>query len=93
MNARPTLAEPVIVSEFWANRSGESVRVQLREYEGQPLLDVRKYFTDSDGKLQPTKKGISIAIARLPDLASAINRAVDKARELKLIHERIAGQP
>jgi hypothetical protein len=91
MTARPTLPEPVIVSEFWANRSGESVRVQLREYEGRALLDVRKHFTAENGKLQPTKKGLSIAVARLPDLAIAINRAVDKARELGLIAEKGRG--
>ena len=92
MTARPTLAEPVIVSEFWANRRGESVRVQLREYEGRALVDVRKHFTAADGKLQPTHKGISIAVTRLPDLAGALNRAVDKARELGLIADK-GGRP
>ncbi len=79
------LIEPIVVAEFWANRHGESVRVQLREFEGRALVDVRKHFTDSAGKLQPTKKGISVAIARLPELANAISRAMAKARELGLI--------
>ncbi len=55
MSARPPLSEPVMVAEFWANRRGESVRVQLREYEGRALVDVRKHFTAEDGKLQPTR--------------------------------------
>ena len=85
------LIEPIVVAEFWANRRGESVRVQLREFEGRALVDVRKHFTDSAGKLQPTRKGVSLAVRRLPDLASAINRAVDKARELGLIADKGCG--
>jgi hypothetical protein len=79
------LSPAVVVAEFWANRQGESIRIQLLEFEGRALVDVRKYFTDTDGKLQPTKKGISIAVTRLPKLASAIDRAMAKARELGLI--------
>ena len=62
----PALAEPIVVGEFWANRRGESVRVQLREFEGHTLIDVRRHFTNGDGKLQATQKGIALAIARLP---------------------------
>ncbi|HTC04899.1 MAG TPA: transcriptional coactivator p15/PC4 family protein [Xanthobacteraceae bacterium] len=82
---RASLPEPVIVSEFWANRRGESVRVQLREYEGHPLVDVRKHFTNGEGKLQATKKGLSLSLHRLPELAAAINRALAKAQELGLV--------
>jgi hypothetical protein len=82
---RPGIPEPVIVSDFWANRRGESVRVQLREFEGRPLIDVRKHFTNGEGKLQATKKGLALAIARLPELAAAINQALAKARTLGLL--------
>ena len=81
---RAALSEPVIVGEFWANRGGESVRVQLRNFEGRTLIDVRRHFS-KDGKLLPTKEGISITVARLPQLATAISRAMAKARELGLI--------
>lgn len=80
-----SLTEPVIVAEFWANRRGESVRVQLREYEGQALIDIRKHYT-AEGKLLPTKKGLSLVVRRLPDLAAAIDKALAKARELGLIN-------
>lgn len=83
--SKPVLAEPVIVSEFWANRRGESVRISLREYEGIALVDVRRHYTAKDGVLRPTKKGLSIAIRRLPDLNAALAKAEQKARELGLI--------
>jgi hypothetical protein len=81
------LPEPVIVSEFWANRHGVAIRVQLREFEGHSLIDIRKHFTNGEGKLQATPKGIALAIARLPKLAAAVNQALAKARELGLIEE------
>jgi hypothetical protein len=81
----PKLADPVIVSEFWATRNGQSVRVQLRDFEGRTLVDARRYFTNKDGVLQPTKKGISLAVTRLPDLAAAINKALRTAIDLGLI--------
>jgi Transcriptional Coactivator p15 (PC4) len=83
--AAMTLAEPIVVAEFWANRRGEAVRVQLREYEGQALIDVRRYYTGAEGKLLPTQKGLSLVVRRLPDLAAAIGKALNTARELKLI--------
>jgi hypothetical protein len=82
---RLRLTEPIIVAEFWANRHGESVRIQLREFKGLALLDIRKHYVAAGGKMLPTKKGLSIAIARLPDLAAAITKALGKARELGLL--------
>jgi hypothetical protein len=82
---RATLLEPVMVSKFGANRKGDAVFVQIKEFEGHVLIDVRKHFKDDDGRLLPTKKGLSLAIARISDLAKAINQAERKARELGLI--------
>jgi len=46
---------------------------------------VRRFYTGADGKFAPTRKGISLTINKLPDLATAINKAVTKAQELGLI--------
>lgn len=83
----PSLAEPIIVSRFWRNRQGEAVIVQLRKYQGRALVDVRVHFTDSQGKLAPTPKGLLLAVLRLPDLTDALVKATAKARELGLIAE------
>ena len=82
---RPTLFEPVEIAKFWRNRRGEAVIVQLREYEGHVLADARVNSTNKEGKLQPTGKGISISVRRLPKLAAALTKAERKARELGLI--------
>jgi hypothetical protein len=85
------LAEPVRVAEFWKNRQGESIRATLVCYEGRNCFDLRQHFTAGDGKLLPTKKGITIAVLRLPDLAAAVNKALVRARELGLIEAEKTG--
>jgi hypothetical protein len=40
-----------------------------------------------EGFSQPTTKGIALVVARLPDLAAVVNRAVKRAVELGLLEE------
>ncbi len=91
MTARVTLPEPVEIAKFWRNRRGEAVIVCLREYEGRALIDCRVHFTNKEGKLQPTSKGLSLVVLRLPELAKAISKALAKARELGLIDDESGG--
>ncbi|MCV0387403.1 MAG: hypothetical protein K5821_13420 [Nitrobacter sp.] len=84
---KPTLEEPVEIAKFWKNRKGDAVIVALTSYQGYNLVDLRTHFTNKEGKLQPTPKGLSVAVLRLPDLAKAVNAALKKAAELGLIRE------
>jgi hypothetical protein len=79
------LAEPITVAEFWKNRRGESIRVTLETYEGRNLVSVRQFFTADTGKMQPTKKGVSLSVLLLPELAAAVNKALARAAELGLL--------
>jgi hypothetical protein len=93
MSALPKIPEPIEIAKFWRNRRGEAVIVSLREYEGRALIDCRVNFTNKEGKFQPTAKGLSLVVARLPELAKAINKALARAKELGLIHgETEAGE-
>jgi hypothetical protein len=83
---RPTLPEPVPIAKFWKSRNHtEHVRVELTEYEGHPLINVRIWQTGSDGIDRPTVKGVAMAVRKLPELASALAKAETKARELGLL--------
>jgi hypothetical protein len=86
-----TLPEPVKVAELWKNRRGETIRATLVTYEGRNCFDLRQHFTAHDGRMQPTKKGITVAVLRLPELAAAVNKAVSTARDLGLIDDE--GEP
>jgi hypothetical protein len=81
------IPEPIEVHKFWANRRGEAVIVALREYQGIALIDVRKHYTAADGCLRPTAKGIGLSIRKLPDLAAAVAKALERARVLGLLEE------
>lgn len=85
------ITEPIEIAKFWRNRKGEAVIVQLREFEGHAIVDARVNFTDHEGQLRPTKKGLSIAVRRLPELAAALAKAERKARELGLLGEAVDG--
>lgn len=88
MGARkPELAEPVIVDQFWANRRHDAIVVDLSTYQGHNLINVRKHAMNREGKLVPTAKGVAVKVTRLPELARAINKALEKARELGLLDE------
>lgn len=83
-----SLPEPVEIAKFWKNRArNESLHVSLSEYEGHCLINVRLYATGTDGIDRPTQKGVAMSVRKLPDLAKALNKALDKARELGLIEE------
>jgi hypothetical protein len=88
MTARATLPEPIEIAKFWKSRNHtEHVRVELSEYEGHPLINVRIWQTGSDGIDRPTVKGIAMAVRKLPALASALVKAEARARELGLIDD------
>jgi hypothetical protein len=86
MTAHATLTEPISIAKMWKSRNHtEHVRVELSEYEGHPLINVRIWQTGSDGVDRPTVKGIAMAIRKLPELASALAKAETTAIELGLL--------
>jgi hypothetical protein len=87
MSARTTLTEPV-EWRLWKNRQRrDAIVVSLSPFEGKTIAGIRLYTTSQEGKMLPTKKGVSVVVARLPELAKAVNKALAKARELRLIDD------
>jgi hypothetical protein len=80
----PTLSEPIVIAQWWRNRRGEAVRVQLSTWEGHNLIDIRTWHSSTEGKLLPGK-GFAASVRHLPRLAAALTKAVTKATELGLI--------
>jgi hypothetical protein len=82
---RPSLPEP-IEWRLWKNRHRrDAVVVSLSTYENRNLVGIRLHTTSPDGRMLPTAKGVSLVIARLPELHTALTRALAKARALGLI--------
>ena len=60
MTRRATLAEPIIIAEWWKNRRGELIRVRVSTYEGHNLVDLRSWYSGDDGRLK-LGKGLAVA--------------------------------
>jgi hypothetical protein len=75
---------PVLVAVI-AKGDGE-VRVTLDEYKGALTIDVRLFepFTTARASM-PTRKGVTLGLAKLPALARALAEAEAVARKLGLL--------
>ncbi len=56
--------------------------VNVREFRGKVLIDIREYYTDNSGDLKPGKKGISLTVEQWEKLKDAIEDISDSVREL-----------
>jgi len=92
MTRRPTLDAPVPIAKFWKSPRDRAkhIRVELSEYQGHSLVNVRVWQTGSDGVDRPTVQGIALAVRKLPELARALARAETTAREMGLIDDAAA---
>jgi hypothetical protein len=60
-----------LIEQFEKNAT-EVVRVSLTEYRGRKLVDVRVYYSDSEGQYRPTKKGVALSVDVYPDFKRAL---------------------
>lgn len=66
----------------------EEIRVQIKEFKGYDLIDIRVYASSKDGEDKvPTGKGVSINVSHFPDLKKAILAAEDVLRRHNLLSE------
>jgi len=71
---------PKLVAEFNKNAS-EVVRVQLTEYDGKQLLDIRVWVQNDKGDFIPTRKGITIRTEQVNSLKQAIEKAAEECEK------------
>lgn len=71
------MTERVVVKK----NSRESIVISQTEFKGNDLVDIRIFFTNKDGELSPTKKGITIRLEKLDELVatlSAFSQAIEQ---------------
>ncbi len=74
--------EPIHIADIPKSR-GEVIRVEITEYSGKKLLNIRIWYTDKEGKLAPTKKGVALNIEQFDDLKNALAEAENKIKALE----------
>jgi hypothetical protein len=77
--------EPIEIHKMSRDRRGNAFVFSLKSYQGRAFFDLRTYYTGLDGIFRPTPKGITASPSKLPEIAKAIVKAVNRARELHLI--------
>jgi len=63
--------------EIRKNKS-EVIRIQLKEYEGHKLVDIRVWYEDENGEYKPTKKGISFNRHLSMNVSNAITEVMSE---------------
>jgi hypothetical protein len=58
----------------------EAVRIEISDYRGQLIFDLRRCFYPDGEPPRPTKKGLACAVKHLPALAALLNEALHHAR-------------
>ena len=53
----------------WPLASGEVLRLRVCSYKSRDYLDLRRWYVDEGGELQPTQRGVRVNVELAPALA------------------------
>ena len=76
------MTERVVIKK----NSRESIVISQTEFKGNDLVDMRIFFTNKDGDLSPTKKGVSIRLDKLDELVATLSAF---SQNIKLAKEEV----
>lgn len=63
-----------VLKRFKKN-SSEEIWVAITDYKERELLDLRVYYRPiDDAEMKPTKRGVSLALSKAPDLLAALEK-------------------
>ncbi len=79
-----------ILHEFKRNPE-ETLRVSLSTFKGRTYIDVRLFYEDANGELQPTKKGITVTPELWDEFRKGIAAAEEALTEANLWHPSAEG--
>jgi hypothetical protein len=75
----------IAVIREWKKGWNELARVRLNTFDGAPMVDIAGWYWHIEAGELRRGKGFMTKIAALPELAAAINAALEKAQELGLL--------
>ncbi|TGN20283.1 transcriptional coactivator p15/PC4 family protein [Leptospira idonii] len=68
------MAKTGIIKDIDKGR-GEVVRVEISEYKGQTLFNIRIWYQDANGEFKPTQKGVALSPSIVGELKEALEEA------------------
>lgn len=61
--------------------NGEVIRVEVSDYEGRKFAQIRQWFTDDNGELKRTKKGVTFGASAIPAIIQGLQTAEGLLKE------------
>lgn len=62
-----------IIADIERN-SREIIRIEVSEFKGKELINLRIWYSHFDGSYRPTQKGVALDISKYEDLKAAIDK-------------------
>jgi hypothetical protein len=62
-----------IIADIEKNNK-EIIRVEVSEFKGRELINLRIWFYSFDGEYRPTQKGVTIDVSKFEELKKAIHK-------------------
>lgn len=74
-----TTAKSILIGNI-PLKSGDEFRVEITNFNGGHWVNIRRWFLNDAGELNPTKLGVNVAIEHLPKLSILVRDARKRAR-------------
>jgi hypothetical protein len=71
-----------IIADIEKN-SREIIRVEVTEYQGRELINLRIWYHHFDGEYKPTQKGVALDISKFAELKNSILKLEEYIAEHK----------
>ncbi len=65
-----------IIADIKKN-SGEIIRIDISEFKGKELINIRVWYLHASGEYMPTQKGVAIDIGKYEELKTSIEKIQD----------------
>lgn len=62
--------------------AGEVIRLEISEFKGKKLFNIRIWYTDKEGQLRPTQKGVTIRPEQFGEIKNAILEAEPEIQQI-----------
>lgn len=91
LTAAPMQGERQVIAS-WRRNARETIQVAIDRFQDIDTIDLRTWYTDPDGRLKPTRSGLTLALNHLPRIAAVLALALDVARERGLLPKEDDGE-
>ena len=66
----------LLVGSIKKNERGDCLNVSRSSYKGKEGVDIRNFYTNADGELAPTQKGVNISSELLGEVMALVLQAM-----------------